>query len=92
MGCLFAILAGFMPRVAAILFWVFRPGRWDLAFDGAWIWPILGIIFLPITTIIWVIVAPGGVQGLDFLWLGTAVVFDAGWAGGAARRRARSSG
>ena len=37
------------------------------------------------------IVAPGGVQSWDFLWLGIAVVFDAGWAGGAATRR-RSSG
>ena len=91
MGCLFAILAGFAPRLAAILFWIFRPVRWDLAFDGAWIWPLLGILFLPITTIVWVIVAPGGVQSWDFLWLGIAVVFDAGWAGNAARRR-RSSG
>ena len=92
MGCLFAILAGFAPRIAAILYWIFRPARWDLAFDGSWIWPILGILFLPITTIIWVIVSPGGVEGFDFLWLGLAVVFDAGSAGRAAKRRSRSYG
>ena len=86
MGCLFVLLAGFMPRIAAILYWVFEPRRWDAAFDGSWIWPVLGILFLPITTIIWVIVAPGGVSGLDFLWLGLAVLLDAGAFGRAATR------
>jgi hypothetical protein len=74
--------------VAAILYWVFEPRRWDLAFDGAWIWPVLGILFLPVTTIIWVIVAPAGVSGFDFLWLGIAIAIDAGAAGRAAKRRA----
>ncbi len=88
MGCLFALLAGVAPRLAAILFWILRPGRFDAAFDGSWIWPLLGIIFLPVTTIIWVLVAPGGVNGLDFLWLGLAVAADAGSVGRAAKRRA----
>jgi hypothetical protein len=90
MGCLFVLLAGFFPRVAAILYWVFRPERWDLAFDGSWIWPVLGILILPVTTIVWVIVAPGGVSGFDFLWLGIAVFVDAGWAARSAKRRSGS--
>ena len=42
---------------------------WELAFRnffaGAvrWLWPILGIIFLPWTTLMYILVAPGGVNG-----------------------------
>ena len=32
----------------------------------------------------WVIVAPGGVTGLDYLWIGLAIALDvATWSGGA---------
>jgi hypothetical protein len=73
MGCLLVLLAAAFPRVAAILYWLLEPARWHKAFDGSWIWPVLGILFLPITTIVWVIVAVNGVAGWDFLWLGIAV-------------------
>lgn len=50
--------------------------------------PILGIIFLPWTTIIYVIVAPGGVVGFDRLWLGLMLVADILWyTGGGFRKR-----
>jgi hypothetical protein len=90
MGCLFVLLAGFAPRIAAVLYWIFRPQRWDLAFDGSWIWPVLGVLFLPVTTIIWVLVAPGGVASFDYLWLGIAVFIDVGSTARTAQR-SRSS-
>ena len=86
MGCLFVVLAAAFPRVAAILYWLVEPARWSRAFDGAWVWPLLGIIVLPITTIVWVIVSPNGVASWDFLWLGIAVVADLGSTSRAARR------
>ena len=73
MGCLLIILTGLAPRLAAVLYWIFRPERWDRAFDGSWLWPLLGVLFLPVTTIVWVLVSPGGVASFDFLWLGIAV-------------------
>jgi hypothetical protein len=78
MGCLLILLTGLAPRLAAVLYWIVRPGRWDAAFSSSWLWPVLGVIFLPITTIVWVLVAPAGVAGLDFLWLGIAVFLDLG--------------
>ena len=55
------------------------------------LWPILGIIFAPWTTMIWVIVSPGGVTGIDWLWVGLAIVVDVGfWSGGAWATRTAS--
>ena len=77
MPCLFALLAGFFPRIAAILIWLARPAMWSAAFNGGWLIPLLGVIFLPFTTIMYVILwSPTGLTGLDWLWLVLAVVLD----------------
>ena len=34
MGCLFALLAGFFPRLALFIYWIARPAKIDAAFDG----------------------------------------------------------
>ncbi|MFV1858584.1 MAG: hypothetical protein ACC647_04455 [Anaerolineales bacterium] len=87
MCCFFAVLVTAGPRLASIIWWLFQPVRWSLAFSSA-IWPILGIIFLPWTTLFYMLVFPGGVVGLDWLWLGIGVFADvASYTGGAARRR-----
>jgi hypothetical protein len=53
---------------------------WNAAFKGSVLWPILGIIFLPFTTLFYVFLyAPGiGLTGWDWLWLALAVVCDLG--------------
>ena len=68
-GCLFALFAGFAPRLALLFLWIFT----DLvtrAFHN-FIWPLLGIIFLPLTTLMYVIVwRPGhGVYGWGWFWV-----------------------
>jgi hypothetical protein len=45
MGCLFALLAGFFPRIALVLVWIFT-NLVDRAFNG-FILPLLGLILLP---------------------------------------------
>jgi hypothetical protein len=87
MGCLLILLTGFFPRVAAVLYWLWRPGLWDRAFNDSWVWPLLGIVFLPVTTIIWVLVSRDGVVGFDFLWLGIGVFLDIGSNGRNASKR-----
>ncbi len=77
MGCLLVLLAAISPRFVVILFWLARPVQFDAAFGGPII-PILGIIFLPFTTLMYVILqTPGvGLNGSDWLWVGLALVLD----------------
>jgi hypothetical protein len=78
MPCLFALFAGFFPRVADLLLWIARPTQFMAPFNGNYLWPILGVVFLPFTTLFYVILwRPGvGITGLDWLWIGMAVFFD----------------
>ena len=86
-SCLFSLLVAGAPRLAVILLWIFQPQRVELAFDN-FIVPALGVVFLPIATFVYVLIAPQGVQGLDWLWLGLVFVGDiASYGGGAGRKR-----
>ena len=87
MCCVFTILVVLGPRFGGLIWWLVNPGLWSLAFKGSWIWPILGIIFVPWTTIMYMIVFPAGVMGWDWLWIGLGVVADVAWYTGAAGRR-----
>jgi hypothetical protein len=89
MGCLFALLAGFFPRLALFIVWVVRPALVGAAF-GTWIVPLLGIIFLPFATLMYVILyTPGlGLTALEWFWIILAALFDlAHLAASIARRR-----
>jgi len=78
MPCLFALLAGFAPRIAAFILWLARPTMFSAAFGGSWFWPLLGIIFLPFTTLMYAILwTPGiGLTSADWFWLILAVICD----------------
>jgi uncharacterized membrane protein len=75
-GCLLAMLAAFAPRVVLIFMWIVGP-RVNAAFD-TFIVPLLGLIFLPYTTIFYVLVwsSVTGVYGWDWVWIGLGVVLD----------------
>ena len=85
MPCLFALFAGFAPRLATLFMWIARPFMFNAAFGGSWFWPLLGIIFLPFTTLMYVFLVQGvgGIQGLDWLWLILAVLLDIATVAGA---------
>jgi hypothetical protein len=78
MCCMFAILVFLGPRIAGIIWWLAAPLRWQAAFNGSWLWPVLGLIFLPWTTLMWVIVAPTGqiLQPISWLWIALGVLAD----------------
>jgi hypothetical protein len=65
------------PRAAIFLVWLARPNLFDAAFGGIVV-PLLGILFLPYTTLVYVLVfTPGvGIAGGDWLWLVLAFVAD----------------
>lgn len=76
-ACLFAIGAAFFPRLALLFVWLFTP-LVNRAFQGGILLPLLGIIFLPFTTLIYVLVyIPGvGVTGWGWLWVILGVILD----------------
>jgi hypothetical protein len=87
--CLFLILLLFGPRSVIVIWWLLQPLRWDAAF-GSFIVPFLGFLILPWTTLMYVIVAPGGLVGLDVLWMALAVLADiASYTGGGVYGRRR---
>jgi len=92
MCCLFTTLFLLGPRAAIVIWWIASPTRWSLAFSS-WAWPVIGFVVAPWTTLMWVIVSPGGVVGIDWLFVALAVAADiAMWSGGAWGNRSRFSG
>jgi hypothetical protein len=94
MCCFFTLMVFLGPRIAGIFWWLFQPARWSLAFNGSWIWPVLGLIFLPWTTLMYVIVAPGGIVGIwEWGFLILMLVLDIGsYTGGGWKHRDRIPG
>jgi hypothetical protein len=90
MGCLFALLAGFAPRVALVLVWIFT-NLVDRAFSGFLV-PLLGLILFPYATLFYVLAyGPAtGVSGLGWAFVVLGFLFDLGhWVGGGATGRQR---
>jgi hypothetical protein len=79
MGCLLALFAGLFPRLALLIIWIARPALVAAAFN-TFILPLLGIIFLPFATLIYVILyTPGiGLTGWDWFWVILAALLDIG--------------
>jgi hypothetical protein len=89
MPCLLALIAVLSPRLAVVLLWLFT-NYVDRAFSG-WFLPLLGVIFLPWTTLLYVLVdvAPGPIHVAGWIVIGLGVVLDLNaWAHAASNRRA----
>ncbi|MCC6875285.1 MAG: hypothetical protein IT378_13345 [Sandaracinaceae bacterium] len=96
MGCLVGALALLFPRLALIGVWLWGPaGYLSRPFPGI-VWPILGFIFLPTTTLAFSYATQslghGEVTPLGWVLIVIAILIDLGLLGGggrAARRRRR---
>jgi len=92
MCCIFTTLLFLGPRAGILVWWLINPMRWQITFP-TFIWPLLGFIFVPWTTLMYVLVAPGGVVGFDWIWLALSVVADVSmYAGGGYGNRDRIPG
>jgi hypothetical protein len=87
----FTILVLLGPRFGGLLWWIAEPGRWDDAFDS-FVWPVFGLLFVPWTTLMYVIVEPHGIAGFDWIWLGFSLVVDIASYGGGYQNRQQAPG
>ncbi len=91
--CCLALTAGVLgPRIALLAWWIFGD-KVDAAFD-TWAWPLLGLIFLPWTTLAYVLMwSPiTGVEGWEWLIVALGFAGDiATYSARAAKSRYRSA-
>jgi hypothetical protein len=77
MCCILTTLILLGPRIAALVWWLIWPIRWNAVFGGSILWPILGIIFAPWTLLVYVIAFP--IIGFwNWLFLIMAIFIDVG--------------
>jgi hypothetical protein len=88
MGCIYLILALISPRLLLLVLWLFTPYVQPNAFNTL-LWPLLGLIFLPWTTlaVVWGYNSVFGPLQVAAIVIG--VLVDLGSFGGAERHRRR---
>jgi hypothetical protein len=79
MCCFFTALVFFGPRLGFLVFWLFPYGQLKVnaAFAGLsypFLVGLLGLIFLPWTTLMYVLVFP--LNSFDWIWLGLGIAAD----------------
>ena len=90
MPCFLVVVILLFPRVALVLMWLFSTYL-QRAYQGGLLLPLLGFIFLPLTTIVyaWEVNSGMPTAGINLLWLLLAVLIDLGGLGGGAHRQSR---
>ncbi len=90
MPCLFLIVILAFPRIALLLMWFFSTYL-QRAFHGGLLVPLIGFIFLPLTTIVyaWEINSGMPLAGINLVWLLIAVIIDLGGLSGGGYRSRR---
>lgn len=91
-GCLIVFGLALLPRLALLLAWLFS-ARWDVVWRGAWVWPLLGILLAPFTTVMYLLIwSPTGIHGWDWMWIALGVLLDVmKWGQIAAHRQGAAS-
>lgn len=99
MSCITTIIIEFVSRIVIVLWWLSDRKLFILAFKNwalpgniaipGWVWPLLGFIFLPVTTLAYLYLIPGGIVGYEWIVLGIALLIDLVGHGGSYRHRHR---
>jgi hypothetical protein len=90
MPCLLLLAVLLFPRVALALMFFFS-NYLQRAFHGGLLLPVLGFLFLPLTTLVYAWELNNGLplEGINLLWLLIAVIIDLGGLGGGAHRQSQ---
>jgi len=90
MPCLLVLLMLCFPRVVLVCMWFFT-NYLQRAYHHELLFPILGFIFAPITTIVyaWEVNNNMPLAGINLVWLVIAVLIDFGGLGTGARHQSR---
>jgi hypothetical protein len=82
MPCFLLLLTLLFPRIVMLLMWFFSTYL-QRAYHGGLLIPLLGFIFLPLTTIVyaWEVNNHMPTAGINLLWLLIAVIIDLGGLG-----------
>ena len=88
--CFLVLAILLFPRIVLVLMWLFTTYL-TRAFHGGLLLPVIGFIFLPLTTIVyaWELNSHMPTAGINLLWLLIAVIIDLGGLGGGAHRQSR---
>jgi hypothetical protein len=92
MCCFVTALMLFGPRLAILVWWIYTPVYITTLFQS-WVWPLLGWVFLPWSTLMYMTVASpggGGIVGFDWIVLGIGVFADMATYFGGYRERERA--
>jgi hypothetical protein len=77
------------PRAGIFFWWLFDQARWDSAFNS-FILPFIGFLFLPWTTLMYVLMFRNGINGFEWVLLGFGLLSDIGmYSGGGYGNRGR---
>ena len=91
MPCLLGCLALITPRVVIVLLVIFSD--WLGTAYQTTIWPLIGFLFLPLTTLAyalaWHLEPVGSVEGFGFVLVVLAVLIDLGLVGSASHTKTR---
>jgi hypothetical protein len=98
-GCLLVLFSAIAPRMAIVVLWLFT--NYLEAAYGSWLWPTIGFVVLPTTTIAYAVavndlssnnlVGPHRVSVGGVILVVFGVLIDLGLIGGSARRSRRRS-
>ncbi len=91
MCCVISTLFFLGPRAGLLIWWLVNPGRFSIVYNNLML-PLIGAIFLPATTLTYTFIykpAFGSLIGLDWLWMGIALMVDFSLYGGGIFSRRR---
>ena len=87
MCCLITIAVLLGPRLGVLIWWLVDMSRWSRAFANFYL-GLVGFLFLPWTTLAYVLVFSGGINGFEWAVLALGFIFDiSAYTGGFRNRR-----